>query len=169
MESAWGAFGLASMGALLGFLPERDPHPRLYAAADALVAAFALAPAAGEAGVRFELILLEDLGFGLDLSSCAATGSREDLVWVSPRTGRAVSRAAGAPWADRLLPLPSFLSCDAAADPEGVAAGFRLTGHFIAKHVAALANRPVPEPRERFVRAVTRAIARQEDKSAPAH
>lgn len=165
MESAWGAFGLASLASLLAFLPERDPQPRLYAAADALVAAFALAPAAGEAGVRFELILLEEFGFGLDLSACAATGTREDLVYVSPRTGRAVSRAAGAPWADRMLPLPAFLAVDAPVDASSVADGFRLTGHFLAKHVAALANRPVPEPRERFVRAVTKAIAR-EDKAA---
>jgi DNA repair protein RecO (recombination protein O) len=163
MDSAWGAFGLGSMAALLAFLPERDPHPRLYAAADALVEAFALPRAAGEAGVRFELILLEEFGFGLDLSRCGATGTREDLVHVSPRSGRAVSRAAGAPYADRLLPLPAFLAQDAVADSRGVADGFRMTGHFLAKHVAGLVNRPVPEPRERFVRAVVKAIARQED------
>jgi DNA repair protein RecO (recombination protein O) len=162
MESAWGAFGLNAMASLLAFLPERDPHPRLYAAADALVTAFALAPAAGEAGVRFELILLEEFGFGLDLSRCAATGSAEDLAYVSPRTGRAVSRAAGAPWADRLLPLPAFLARDAPADSGGIADGFRMTGHFLAKHVAALADRPVPEARERFVRAVVKALAREE-------
>jgi DNA repair protein RecO (recombination protein O) len=167
MESAWGAFGLSSMSALLAFLPERDPQPRLFAAADALVDAFALAPAAGEAGVRFEIILLEEFGFGLDLSACAATGATEDLVYVSPRTGRAVSRAAGAPWADRMLPLPAFLARDAPADAGGVADGFRLTGHFLAKHVAGLADRPLPEARERFVRAVVKAIDR-EDKTAAA-
>lgn len=168
MESPWGAFGLASMASLLAFLPERDPHPRLYAAANALVGAFALAPAAGEAGVRFELILLEEFGFGLDLSRCAATGTRDDLAYVSPRTGRAVCRTAGAPWAARLLPLPPFLAEDAAAaDAAGVENGFRLTGHFLAKHVAALVNRPMPEARERFVRAVVKAIAR-EDKAAEA-
>jgi DNA repair protein RecO (recombination protein O) len=82
---------------------------------------------------------------------------------VSPRSGRAVSRAAGAAWADRLLPLPAFLAHDARADSQGVADGFRMTGHFLAKHVAALVNRPLPEPRERFVRAVVKAIAREED------
>ena len=162
MEHPWGAFGLASMASLLAFLPERDPQPRLYAAADALVGAFALAPAAGEAGVRFEIILLEEFGFGLDLSCCAATGVAEDLIYVSPRSGRAVSRAAGAPWADRLLPLPGFLVVDSAVDSAEISQGFRLTGHFLAKHVAALADRPVPEARERFVRAVVKALERQD-------
>lgn len=166
MEHAWGAFGLQSIASLLAFLPERDPHPRLYAAADALIAAFALPAAAGEAGVRFELILLEEFGFGLDLSRCAATGVREDLTHVSPRTGRAVCRAAGEPYRDRLLPLPAFLSVDAPADSASVADGFRLTGHFLGTHVAGLAGKKVPEPRERFVRAVVKAIARSEGRDA---
>lgn len=162
MEEAWGAFGLQSMASLLAFLPERDPHPRLYAAADALIGAFALPAAAGEAGVRFELILLEEFGFGLDLSKCAATGAREGLTHVSPRTGRAVCSAAAAPYKERLLPLPRFLSLDAPADAASVADGFRMTGHFLAVHVAGLAGKPVPEPRERFVRSVVKAIARRE-------
>lgn len=166
MESAWGAFGLTSLASLLAFLPERDPHPRLYAATDALIATFAMPVAAGEAGVRFELILLEEFGFGLDLSHCAATGTRDDLTHVSPRTGRAVSRTAAAPYLDRLLPLPAFLGADAPADAASVAAGFRLTGHFLATHVAGLVNRPLPEPRERFVRAVIKAIAREENDGA---
>ena len=162
MQEAWGAFGLQSIAALLAFLPERDPHPRLYAAADALIGAFALPAAAGEAGVRFEIILLEEFGFGLDLTRCAATGAREDLTHVSPRTGRAVCRTAAAPYLDRLLPLPAFLSVDAPADSASVAEGFRLTGYFLGTHVAGLAGKPVPEPRERFARAVVKAIARYE-------
>ncbi|MBJ3778190.1 DNA repair protein RecO [Acuticoccus mangrovi] len=162
MENAWGAFGLGAMASLLTFLPERDPHPRLFAAADALVGAFALPPAAGEAGVRFELILLEELGFGLDLSACAATGTTDDLVYVSPRTGRAVCREAGVPWRDRLLPLPAFLTVNAPADARSVADGFRMTGHFVAREVAGLVNKPMPAERERFVRAVVKAIAREE-------
>ncbi|MCF3936337.1 DNA repair protein RecO [Acuticoccus sp. M5D2P5] len=169
MQSAWGAFGLGSMASLLAFLPERDPHPRLYAAANALISAFALAPAAGEAGVRFEIILLEEFGFGLDLTRCAATGTREDLAYVSPRTGRAVCRAAGEPYRDRLFPLPAFLASDAPVDAEAVAAGFRMTGHFIAAHVAALVDKAVPEPRERFVRAVVKAIAREETGAGAIH
>ncbi len=160
MDTAWGAFGIASMAALLGFLPERDPHPRLYAAANALIAAFALPRAAGEAGVRFELIVLDEFGYGLDLTTCAATGRTDDLRYVSPRSGRAVGREPGAPYADRLLPLPAFLTSDAHCDAPALVDGFRMTGHFLAAHVAALAGRPVPEPRERFVRAVVKAVAR---------
>lgn len=163
MERAWGAFGLGAMASLLAFLPERDPHPRLYAASDALVEALAgAAPAvAGEVAVRFELIVLEEFGFGLDLSSCAGTGTRKDLVYVSPRSGRAVSRLAGAPYRERLLALPGFLVGGGAIDAPALDAGFRLTGHFLAAHVAALVHRPLPEPRERFVRAMVKAVARE--------
>lgn len=161
MEHSWGAFGLGSLAALLAFLPERDPQPRLHAAANALVGAFALPEAAGEAGVRFEIILLEEFGFGLDLSCCAATGETHDLLYVSPRTGRAVGRVAGAPYADRLLPLPRFLTDPSVpADAQGVADGFRLTGQFLATHVAGSAGKPLPEARERFARAVVKAIAK---------
>ncbi|MEM7695104.1 MAG: DNA repair protein RecO [Pseudomonadota bacterium] len=160
MEHAFGAFGLQSMAALLAFLPERDPHPRLYAAANALVDAFALAPAAAEAGIRFEIILLSEFGFGLDLSECAATGAAENLTHVSPRTGRAVCAAAAAPYADRLLPLPSFLVDDGPMDAKGADAGFRLTGYFVSTNIAALANKPLPPERERFVRAVVKALPR---------
>ena len=162
MDSAWGAFGVGAMASLLAFLPERDPHPRLYAAANALIAAFALPRAAGEAGVRFELIVLDEFGYGLDLGRCAATGQTDDLLYVSPRTGRAVSRVPGAAYADRLLRLPPFLSGDAVCDADSLMEGFRLTGHFLAAHVTALANRPLPEPRERFVRAVVKAVARED-------
>lgn len=160
METAYGTFGLGSVAALMRFLPERDPHPRLYAAANALVDAFALPAAAGEAGVRFELIVLAEFGFGLDLSHCAVTGATGGLTHVSPRTGRAVSAAAAAPWIGRLLPLPQFLVGTGDADAAQVEDGFRLTGHFLAAHVAALANRPMPDARARFVRAVVRAMAR---------
>ncbi|WP_420393054.1 DNA repair protein RecO [Acuticoccus sp.] len=163
METPWGAFGIAAMAALLEFLPERDPHPRLYAAANALIAAFALPAAAGEAGVRFELILLDEFGFGLDLTRCAATGASDDLAYVSPRTGRAVGRGPGAPYADRLLRLPDFLKRDVPVDAGSLADGYRLTGHFLATHVAGLANKPLPPARERFVRAVLRALARHAD------
>lgn len=167
MQTPWGAFGLTSMASLLAFLPERDPHQKLYAAADALIDAFPLAAAAGEAGVRFELILLSEFGFGLDLTRCAATGAREGLVYVSPRSGSAVSAAAGAPYAERLLPLPRFLTDPAApADAASLAEGFRMTGHFLAAHVAALAHKPLPEPRQRFVRSVLRALMRDDGAAA---
>src|SRR5262249_44752849 len=93
-------------------LPGGVPMPRLFTALDGVLGAIEAAPSArGWAGalVRYELLLLSELGFGLDLASCAATGAVEDLAWVSPKSGQAVSRAAGAPYADRLLPLPRFL------------------------------------------------------------
>ncbi|MEM9223441.1 MAG: DNA repair protein RecO [Pseudomonadota bacterium] len=161
MEWPWGAFGLQSIASILKYLPERDPHPRLYAAADALIEAFALPEAAGEAGVRFELIVLEEFGFGLDLARCAATETTEDLGYVSPRSGRAVSRAAAGPYKERLLPLPRFLTEGASADAQAVSDGFRLTGHFLATNVMGPVHKPIPEERERFVRAVVKAIARR--------
>lgn len=126
---------------LLRFLPERDPHPELYAAAE-IAAEHLSEPRAARALIaRIELATLEALGFGLDLSRCAATGTREALVYVSPKTGRAVSREAGAAWADRLLALPAFLrgGPEASGEPEAeeIEAGLRLTGHFLERDVFA--------------------------------
>lgn len=115
----------------LRLLPERDPQDRLLGMALELIDN----PPDGVALARFELALLEELGFGLDLESCAATGTRQDLTHVSPRTGRAVSRAAAAPYLDRLLPLPSFLSRRGNAGPDDLRAAFRLTGHFLDAHI----------------------------------
>ena len=126
--------GLHWLAALLRLLPERDPHPKLYAMADALAAHLDDPVIAPELIVRFELALLADLGFGLDLTECAVSGSRENLVYVSPKSGRAVAREAGAAWADRLLPLPAFLLEDVTAGPVSpaeVEAGLRLTWRFL--------------------------------------
>jgi DNA repair protein RecO (recombination protein O) len=128
-------------------LPERQPHPGLYAATIALLDGL-------EAGDRpadylqWELRLLEDLGFGLDLSACAVTGATADLRYVSPRTGRAVSAAGAGRWAERLLPLPACL-LGGPDDPRGIAAGLRLTGHFLARELGQ--TRPLPEARARLV------------------
>ncbi|MEX0860924.1 MAG: DNA repair protein RecO [Cucumibacter sp.] len=119
----------------LRLLPERDPHPRLYAEALALIDNGGDPVALGAALARFELHLLDDLGFGLDLSSCAATGANDNLIYVSPRSGRAVSAAAGEPYKDKLLHLPAFLIGGDRPDALSVAAGLRLTGHFLADHV----------------------------------
>jgi DNA repair protein RecO (recombination protein O) len=118
----------------LRLLPERDPHDRLLGL---VVRLLDLGPAELGAGLaRFELTLLEELGFGLDLMSCAATGATTDLTHVSPKSGRAVSRDAAAPYADRLLPLPAFLLDEAAVPEKGdVAAAFALTGYFLDRHV----------------------------------
>ncbi|UCH73134.1 MAG: DNA repair protein RecO [Rhodospirillales bacterium] len=143
---------LTSATALLeSALPERAPHPELYfALADLLVALEA--PDWAESYVRWELFLLADLGFGLDLSSCAATGTNDGLAYVSPKSGRAVSLSAGEPWRDRLLPLPRFLSPDSgAADVQQVLDGLRLTGWFLERHVFAPQDRHTPDARERLI------------------
>lgn len=135
----------------LRLLPERDPHDRLLG-----LAVHALDPdrselSIGAALVSFELTLLDELGFGLDLSSCAVTGTTEDLTHVSPKSGRAVTRAAAEPYLPRLLTLPAFLIDGGGATPADVAAGFRLTGHFLDLHVWSPRNLPPPATRDALV------------------
>ncbi len=141
--------GLAAAAAVAqGALPEREPHPGAFLAFEALMAAFALPEVWPAVFVRFEAGLLEDLGFGLDLSRCASTGETDDLVWVSPRTGRAVSARAGAPYADKLLTLPPFmLGAQAGLRAGDVRSGFDLTGHFLEQFVFHPLNRPLPPAR----------------------
>lgn len=141
--------GLAAAAAVAaGALPEREPHPGAFLAFEALTNAFALDDIWPAIFVRFEAGLLQELGFGLDLSKCASTGAVDDLVWVSPRTGRAVSRAAGEPYADRLLPLPPFmLSSQGGLSDGDVRKGFDLTGHFLEQFVFGPLNRPLPPAR----------------------
>lgn len=146
---------LASACALLSAaLPERAPYPGVYAATGALLqvlqdAADGIWPAVY---VKWELGLLAALGYGLDLDRCAATGRSDDLAYVSPRTGRAVSREAGAPYHDRLLSLPAFLRGDQrTADSDAVRAGLELAGYFLEHRLFAALNRPLPPPRERLV------------------
>lgn len=148
-EDSMALTGLAAAAAVAqGALPERDPHPGAFLAFEALMAAFALPEVWPAIFVRFEAGLLEDLGFGLDLSRCAVTGTMDDLVWVSPRTGRAVSRAAGAPYADKLLVLPPFmLGAQAGLGPGDVGAGLALTGHFLEQFLFHPQNRPIPSAR----------------------
>lgn len=121
-------------------LPEGEAQSGLYPLFDALFAAAgagADALASGAALVRLELALLAGLGLGLDLSSCAATGSTDDLAFVSPKSRQAVSRAAGEPWAARLLPLPAFLRDGGATTPDQLADGLKLSGHFLARELLA--------------------------------
>lgn len=131
-----------------GALPEREPHPGAFHAFEALVSAFAIPAVWPAIFVRFEAGLLEDLGFGLDLSACAVTGEMDDLIWVSPRTGRSVSRNAGAPYADKLLTLPPFmLGAQAGLRDGDIAAGLALTGHFLEQFVFNPQNKPLPPAR----------------------
>ena len=145
--------GLTAICALLAFaLPERDPHPGLYAGSVALLDLLAADGDWSLAYLRWELALLEEMGFGLDLTRCAVTGSTDGLAYVSPRTGRAVSRAGAGGWADRLLALPDCLLGQGPATPAHLAQGLALTGHFLGNHLApALGERPLPEARRRLV------------------
>ena len=135
-------------------LPEREPHPALYRGLGDLIAGLGAADW-GAGYVRWELLMLAELGFGLDLARCAATGTREDLTHVSPKTGRAVSRAAAAPYAERLLILPRFLGAGGAANDEEVLAGLALTGHFLALHL--FENSAMPAQRQRLLDRLARA------------
>ncbi|HEV2363967.1 MAG TPA: DNA repair protein RecO [Caulobacteraceae bacterium] len=141
----------AASAVLAAALPEREPHPGVYLAFEQLLFAFADAAVWPAVFVRFEAGLLAELGFALDLSRCAVTGASEDLSFVSPRTGRAVSAAAAGRWAERLLPLPRFLlSAQESLAPGDVAAGLRLTGHFLETVVFAAMHKPLPPARRRL-------------------
>ncbi len=134
-------------------LPEREPHAAVYDETAALLDA--LGGAGWEAVyVRWELALLAELGFGLDLTECAATGINDSLIYVSPKSGRAVSAAAGEPYRDRMLKLPAFLLPNGdrgAAGAEDIADGLRLTGYFLTHHVFTAGHRRLPAARERLV------------------
>ena len=132
-----------------GALIERQPHARVFAGLLHLITRLSAGPAALTELVQWELTLLAELGYGLDLASCAVTGSTEALAGASPRTGRAVSEAAAGPWKGRLLPIPAFLQ-GGVADPAGWAAGLALTGHFLARDAFGSQHRPVPAARERL-------------------
>lgn len=151
---------LAAMNAILGqisaYFPERDPQPELYDRTIELLDALTSAEAWPGLYGAWELKLLETLGYGLDLTSCAATGSAQDLIYVSPRSGRAVSRGAGAPYQDKLLPLPSFLRLGGPADWAALAEAMRLSGRFLEHWAApALGLRGLPEARHRFAALIT--------------
>ncbi len=163
METATAVYGVQAMGALLRLLPERDPHPHLYRALDVILDNLSDPADAGELFVRFELAVLNDLGFGLDLSECAATGRRSDLIYVSPKTGRAVCRAAGAPYADRMLALPPFLQDGEApsADCQSLSAAFRLTNHFLNRHVYEPRGIQENAARDGFIQAALKALERK--------
>lgn len=154
-------YGVATLSALLRLLPERDPHPALYEKAVALVDHLDEPVIAPALLIRFELAILADFGFGLDLASCAASGATGDLVYVSPKSGRAVSREAGEPYRDRLFGLPGFLAGEPSSIPPSLAdirAGFILTDFFLRQHVFEPRGMEPPDVRERFV-----ALALRED------
>jgi DNA repair protein RecO (recombination protein O) len=140
--------------------PENQPYPRIFEALDGLLAAIEAAPAAsgwGAALVRYELMLLAELGFGLDLETCAVSGSNDDLVAVSPRSGRAVSAAEAEPYGTKLLPLPRFILEGGRAGWPEILDGLSLTGHFLLRDVITDRSAPVAEARIRLVERLRRA------------
>jgi|SRR6185503_16196304 len=141
-------------------LPEGQPYPRLYQALEGLLDAIEAAPSVsgwGAALVRYELLVLAELGFGLDLERCAVTGSNDALVAVSPKTGRAVSAAEAELYAGKLLPLPGFVRDGGSASWQEIAQGFALTGHFLMRDLITDRSRPLGEARARLVERLRRA------------
>jgi DNA repair protein RecO (recombination protein O) len=161
MGSALALAGINYLAQLLRVLPERDPHEGVYEAASLIADALDEAMLAPALVARFEARILAECGFRLDLSCCALTGAMDRLAYVSPKSGRAVSAEAGAPWRERLLPLPPFLRDDAPLDArpsaEEVADAFRLTGFFLARDLFALKGEPLPDSRAAFLKAAAQA------------
>lgn len=160
MEDPAALTGLTSLAALARLLPERDPHPNLFEIT-LFVLGFLDDPSVWPAlMVRWELALLAELGFGLDLAECAATGSNDALIYVSPKSGRAVSASAGEPYRDRLLPLPGFLL--QGRRPGGgvtgadVLNGLKLSRHFLEQRVLVPREMKLPEPRARLEQILAR-------------
>jgi DNA repair protein RecO (recombination protein O) len=154
MSSPQALHGVGHISALLRLLPEREPHENLYEMATLIVEHLQERDVAPALVVRFELAVLVELGFGLDLSECAATGVREELIYVSPKSGRAVSRGAGAPYAERLLPLPEFLTCEQVttkAPRDDLREAFRMTGYFLERDIFAARGLAMPDARAAFI------------------
>jgi DNA repair protein RecO (recombination protein O) len=159
MEDALALSGLASICAIARLLPERDPHPNLYDVTLFVLGFLDDAAVWPALYVRWELALLGELGFGLDLSASAPIGGTEDHVYVSPKSGRTVSAVAGEPYKDRLLRLPAFLKGGASGDVtrSDVVAGLALTGHFLEARVLRPRGLALPEARQRLTALVARA------------
>jgi len=160
MDSADALAGTNAVTSLLTYaLPERDPHPALADATEALLDRIDAGQGWAESYLKWEMQLLDELGFGLDLSSCAVTGARQGLAYVSPRSGRAVSAAGAGDWAPRLLPLPALLG---GCGNGGIADALRLTGHFLQTRLAEFhAGKPLPPARARLVARLTASEVRQ--------
>lgn len=162
MEDPLALAGLTSLCSLARLLPERDPHPALFEVA-LFVLGYLDEPEVWPAlMVRWEIALLDELGFGLDLTACAATGSNDNLVYVSPKSGRSVSASAGADYKDRLLALPAFLCKGRQGTPtlDDVVAGLTLTGHFLETRVLIPREQQMPVTRLRFKDLMERRAAR---------
>ncbi len=164
IETPVALYGIQLVAAHLRLLPERDPQGALYETLRLIIEHFDDPLSAGELLLRFEVMMLEELGFGLDLRECAATGVRENLIYVSPKSGRAVCADAGAPWAEKMLPLPSFVSSTSirASCYEDLNDAFRMTGFFFLRHVWEPRAQTPPDARGGFLNAISRIINLQQ-------
>jgi len=153
---AHAVYGVTHLAALCRLLPERDPHPGIYDALAAILDGMRDRRLTGARAARFELRLLADLGFGLDLERCAVSGEAGDLAYVSPKSGRAVSRVAGAPWQDKLLRLPAFLREEegVAPSPAELADAFALTGFFLTRYVLEPRGEAPADARAQFLASI---------------
>jgi DNA repair protein RecO (recombination protein O) len=159
--SSHAVYGVTHLAALVRLLPERDPHEMIYGMLEVMLDRLGPPDEAAVNLVRFELAILGELGFGLDLSTCAASGVSDDLIYVSPKSGSAISRAAGEPYRDRLLRLPVFLRDDEAnsASAQDLQDGFAITGLFLQRHVLEPRGLTHSDARAGFIAAVTRKAA----------
>jgi DNA repair protein RecO (recombination protein O) len=158
MEAPFRLAGLATLAGLAQLLPEREPHRRIHDAMRVVLDSIEDDSVWPALLVRWELGLLEELGFGLDLSKCAATGSAVHLTHVSPRSGRAVSWEAGSAYRDRLLTLPAFLRIGGLASEADILDGLRLTGHFLARDLFGPRGISAPEQRQWIIRELTQRL-----------
>ena len=162
MIAAHAAYGVTHLAALCRLLPERDPHEQVHDTLAEILDHLQNRALAAALIARFELQMLTEFGFGLDLDRCAATGATAELVYVSPKSGRAVSRSAGEPWQDRMLRLPAFLCGELGSAPaaEDLNDAFALTGFFLERHVLQPRGQPMHDARASFINAVLRADTR---------
>jgi DNA repair protein RecO (recombination protein O) len=160
LTASHAVYAVTHLGAMTRLLPERDPHEEVFHRLQAILDHVDDAVLTAALVVRFEIALLSELGFGLDLDQCAATGSSSDLAYVSPKSGRAVSAAAGEEWRDKLLTLPEFLRGEADARPTlaELGAGFALSEFFLARNVLDPRGMTMPEARQNFIAAVARVV-----------
>ncbi len=155
LSAAHAVHGVTHLAALCRLLAEREPHASIHQALEMILDALDDRAAVAPLVAQFELVFLAELGFGLDLSCCAATGAKDDLIYVSPRSGRAVSRAAGEAYRDKLMRLPEFLRTESgSASAADIADAFALTGFFLDRHAFAPRGLALPDARARFVSAV---------------
>jgi len=158
LSTSYAVYAVTHLAALTRLLPERDPHESVFDALDAILDRLDTPLETAANVVRFELELLSELGFGLDLKSCAATGSAHELTYVSPKSGRAVSRAAGEPWHDKLFQIPAFLVTAEFTVPSAaeLADAFVMTGFFLERRVTEPRGQTLPDARSHFIAAVLR-------------